>query len=112
MAFMIIIYSVLLLLTIASFYNFSDFFHRFSILYQVIFFILSGISSYLFLTVKNNPGVVKRSYEGDDSLDNLSSLRIENQDNYTTTKQLFDRLVYCEKCAIYIVKYSNIANKS
>lgn len=112
MAFIIIIYSVLLLLTIASFYNFSDFFQRFSILYQVIFFILSGISTYLFLTVKNNPGVVKRTNAGDETLDNLSSLRIENQDNYTSTKELFDRLVYCEKCAIYIVILYNIANTS
>jgi hypothetical protein len=100
---MIIIYFVLLLLTLASFYNFSDFMHRFSIIYKIIFFVSIIISSYLFLTVKNNPGIVIRNDEVIIDTTEISSFRIENKDNYSTTREQFDKQIFCEKCNLYVV---------
>ncbi len=68
------------------------------------------ISSYLFLTVKNNPGIVKLNDENIVDTLEISSFRIENKDNYTAVRELFEKQTFCEKCNLFVVLYNNIAN--
>jgi hypothetical protein len=105
-----IIYFFLNLMTLVSIFNFSrSFLQEFSIPFHCIFFTNMVISCYLFVVIRNDPGIVRRPLIPHDSLTivNTASNIMENtfmtavDDEYTKLADSFKS--YCNVCNVDIV---------
>ncbi len=106
-----IFFLILNVFTIASLCTFSkDYFNRFSILFHIIFFSTAIISYYLLLTIRKDPGIVKRDSDANtanysSTIDSIVSINSNEESKINCSKELEDILInYCNICLVNIVK--------